>query len=406
MSLWKIFSGPSPEKLARKAEALVADAQWGPAKVALERALEKATDPELQAHLNAQIEACCDRLARQHLAQAEALAEAGHRPEAADLYRLAMEVARDPEIEDSARQGLGPLEAAAAAVEPELAYYSPSPGASPPGADDFQEDQATFWALIGTLPEDMQDAYEGYGEPFRSGYLALNSGDFELAAECLAEAHEDHPQAGTYIPLELAAAFAHLGRGDEAVDLLTEFLHYHPDILPAYQLLCDLLWEAENFEAVDDLLAGVPKDLLETVALVLLRGENFMRAGRLDAGIAFLDTVLDDFGWSDPVARLQAEICTQAGERDRARALYEELMQRCQSCHSRVDPMVKHNYAELSFADGQRDTRLLELYLSLTQEAPDRAAHYFRRVSAIYDAQGHREEAERFKALSERPLTR
>jgi hypothetical protein len=81
-------------------------------------------------------------------------------------------------------------------------------------------------------------------------------------------------------------------------------------------------------------------------------------------------------------------------------------MQRCQRCHGRIDPMVKHNYAELCFADGQRDTQLLELYLSLAQEAADHAELYFRRVSAIYAEQGHAAEAKRFEALARRSSIR
>jgi tetratricopeptide (TPR) repeat protein len=410
MSLWKLFSGPTPEKLAHRAQTLLKARQWGPAKVALERALEKAVDPKLKTELQADVRICCDHLAQDHLSQAAALAEGGHQRDAAELYRLAMEIARDPRLKVKADEELERLLSAAAPVSTDPVYYSPSP--TSPNRDDGPvkggdaDDEATFWALIGTLPEDMQDAYEAYGEPFRSGYLALNRGDFEQAAILLGEAHQTHAQAGAYILLELAAAYTHTGKTTEARDLLNEFLHYHPDILPAYQLYCDLLWEASEFEMVDALLARVPPELVDTVALVLLRGENFLRAGSFDAGIAYLEEVLASFGWSDPVAELLATLLTEAGDRTRARSLYGEIMQRCQSCHSRVDPMVKHNFAELSFADGQRDTQLLELYLSLAQEAPDRADLYFRRVSAIYAEQGHAAEAKRFEALARGSVNR
>ena len=402
MSLWKIFSGPSPEKLAHRAETLLQERQWGAAKIAFEHALEKAQTPEWHAHLTAEIEVCCNHLAREHLAQAASLVEGGHQKDAADLYRLVMEVARDPELKEMARRELAGLESAAAAGESDPIYYSPEPGAAPSmNTEAGVDDEATFWALIGTLPEDMQDAYEDYGEPFRSGYLALNRGDFELAATLLEEAHGEHPQAGTYIPLELAAAYAHTGRAAEARELLKAFLHYHPDILPAYQLFCDLLWDAQDFEAVDDLLARVPEDLMDTAALVLLRGENFRRAGQLEAGAAFLKQVLEDFGWNDSVAQLLAAVYTEAGNTGGARALYGEIMEHCQSCHHQVDPRVKHNYAELCFRAGQRDTPLLELYLSLVEEVPAQASHYFQRVSAIYTKQGYPQEAQRFQKLAE-----
>ncbi len=402
MSLWKIFSGPTPEKLARQAQELVDAGQWGPGKLALERALEKAQDAELEDHLRAEIQACCDHLAREHLEQAQTMVAGGHQRDAAEYYRLAMEVARDPQLEAQAREGLDRLQAAPAAPSgASLAVYHPAEPGDPDlyGGED-EDAQATFWALIGTLPEDMQDAYEDYGEPFRSGYLALNRGEFDTAAQLLEEAHQAYPQAGTYIPLELAAAYAHTGRPAEARELLDTFLNYHPDILPAYQLFCDLLWDEEDFDAVDDLLAGVPEALVDSVALVLLKGENLKRAGDHEAAITFLEAVQKSFTWSEPVARLLATVYTAAGQSEAARVIYGELIQRCQSCHSRVDPLIKHNFAELSFAAGQRDTQLLELYLSLAQEAPPQAAIYFQRVGSIYAEQGHEDEAARFEALA------
>lgn len=413
MSLWKIFSGPTPEKLARQAQELVDAGQWGPAKLALERTLEKTKDPELEDHLRAEIRACCDHLAREHLEQAQGMVEGGHQRDAAEYYRLAMEVARDPQLEAQARGGLDRLQsdrlqaAPAAPSGASSAVYHPAEPDDPDLYGSGDEDaQATFWALIGTLPEDMQDAYEDYGEPFRSGYLALNQGEFDTAARLLEEAHQDHPQAGTYIPLELAAAYTHTGRSAEARELLETFLHYHPDILPAYQLYCDLLWEAEDFDAVHDLLAGVPEALVDSVALVLLKGENLQRAGDHEAAMGFLEDVQKNYGWNEPVARLLASVYADSGQPEPARVLYGELMQRCQSCNSRVDPLIKHNFAELSFAAGQRDTQLLELYLSLAQEAPVQAAVYFQRVSSIYTEQGHAGEAARFEELARQAAER
>lgn len=402
MSLWKIFSGPTPEKLARQAQELVDAGQWGPAKLALERSLEKTKDAELEDHLRAEIRVCCDNLAREHLDQARAMVEGGHRRDAAEFYHLAMEVTRDPQLEAQAREGLERLQAVAAAPRGDIATpYQPAEAGDPDlGGSGDEDTEATFWALIGTLPEDMQDAYEDYGETFRSGYLALNRGEFDQAARLLEEAHQAHPQAGTYIPLELAAAYTHTGRPAEARELLDTFLNYHPDILPAYQLLCDLLWDAEDFHAVDDLLAGVPEALVDSAALVLLKGENLQRAGDYKGAIAFLEDVQKNFTWSEPVARLLATVYTAADQSDEARLIYGELIQRCQSCPSRVDPLIKHNFAELSFAAGQRDTQLLELYLSLAQEVPTQAAVYFQRVGSIYAEQGHADEAARFETLA------
>ena len=82
--------------------------------------------------------------------------------------------------------------------------------------------------------------------------------------------------------------------------------------------------------------------------------------------------------------------------------MYKEVMDACTGCRARVDPEIKHKYAELSFQEGVRNAVILELYLSLAREIPENAAVYFDRISSIYDSQGNTEEASRFRSFSER----
>jgi hypothetical protein len=49
-----------------------------------------------------------------------------------------------------------------------------------------------FAALCGTLPADVQKAYRRYGDNFKTGYLALNQGDFVVAARQLYPAGACH----------------------------------------------------------------------------------------------------------------------------------------------------------------------------------------------------------------------
>jgi hypothetical protein len=77
-------------------------------------------------------------------------------------------------------------------------------------------------------------------------------------------------------------------------------------------------------------------------------------------------------------------------------------MDQCSSCHSRIDPVVKHKYAELCFEAGNTGTDILEMYLSLAQEIPENAAHYFDRISLIYSDRGNLSEAERFRSFAAR----
>ena len=85
-----------------------------------------------------------------------------------------------------------------------------------------------------------------------------------------------------------------------------------------------------------------------------------------------------------------------------ARRMYQEIMAHCSGCHSRIDPLVKEKVADLSFAAGIHDSAILELYLALAQELPQKASVYYAKVSRIYQALGNETEARRFLALADR----
>jgi tetratricopeptide (TPR) repeat protein len=272
---------------------------------------------------------------------------------------------------------------------------------SDPLPNEASEDDY-FLALCGTLPEEVRDAYLAYGEDFKSGYIALNRGDFRAAAESLSRAMAQNPQPESYIPLELASAKLNLDRPAEARELLENFLEHHPHALPAYQLLCEIHWEAEDFDRVDALLSSLAGELAESVAVVVLKGETLMRAGRHADARDFYRQILEVYGWNDTVARELAKAHEALGESAEARAIYREIIGRCDSCRVRIDPAIKHRYAELCFADGLLTTEILEMYLALAREIPENASRYFDRISRIYATQGNPTEAERFRSFARR----
>jgi len=410
MSLLKLFSGPSPEKLEQKGDALFEAGLWGRAKLEYERALhklEKQTGQENdhQKQLAAKILKTREALARDHRQTAENLIDGGYFDDAKDMLALAMEVTADEPFRQELEQHLKELEAQqrqkpdAASPDPFYGLAADDDDDEPPPASSEDE---YFFALLSTLPDEVQDAYLEYGEDFKIGYIALNNGDFQEAASSLSRAMEENPGPESYIPLELAAAYLNLDRSTEAQNLLENFLEHHPEALPAYQLLCEIYWEQKNFHQADILLESVPHEFAESLAIVLLKGETIFQAGNFEATGDYYHGVLDTYGWDDTVARELAKACEAQGEPDRARDIYREIMDRCNSCHSRIDPVVKHKYAELCFAAGMTGTDILEMYLSLAREIPGNAAHYFDRVSRIYTDQGNASEAERFRAFSAR----
>ncbi|MFZ0726054.1 MAG: hypothetical protein WAM61_09715, partial [Desulfobacterales bacterium] len=103
MSLLKLFSGPSPEKLEEKGDGFFAAGHWGQAKLAYDGSLDKrqkrsGPDVEAQRRLAEKIRAVADALAEEHRQTAQDLIDGGYDEEARALLALAAEVAADPRL--------------------------------------------------------------------------------------------------------------------------------------------------------------------------------------------------------------------------------------------------------------------------------------------------------------------
>lgn len=408
MSLIDLFRGPSPEKLEKKGDALLRAGKWGHAKLAYERALSKLpkrSDHDtvsLKERLEQMVLTARNGLAREHVQNAEEMLEGGFPSDACDLLELAKEVNADEEFDGEISKRLSEAREKKRTDKEESEgeiYYGLSEEEEEvePGAAD--ED---FFALVATLPEAARDAYLGYGEDFKFGYLALNRGDFAEAADLLARALANDPSPDSLIPLELATALINLEREEEAEGLLRGLMNYHSDALPAYQLLCEIFWERKDFASVEELLASIPAELADTLPVSLMRGENYYRAEKYQAAADFFEEFLQTYEWSDPVALELAKVYETMGRREDARGMYRKIMNRCTSCHARIDPAVKHRYAELSFEAGIMENEILEIYLSLAREIPVNAVLYYERISAIYAAKGNEVEARRFQSFLEK----
>jgi tetratricopeptide (TPR) repeat protein len=364
MSFLKLFSVKTPEAHEQKGDELFADDLWGKAKVEYERALEKLekTVPQndnLKSRLQEKIQRTKASLAHSHKHNADDMLEAGFYHDARELYTLALELTEDAGLKTDLAEKLDQLDFhMSKKVEETLADYDADEeqtGEQQPVEPCGQGDEY-FTALCGTLPAEVQKAYRSYGDNFKKGYLALNQGDFELAADSLSKAMEENPATSSYIPLELATAYLNLEKHSDAQQLLETFIENQPQALPAYQLLCEIYWE--------------------TGALT--------------------------YGWNEPVARALAKTHEALNEFANARNLYRNIMDQCHSCHARIDPFIRQRYADLCFDSGMLNTDILDLYLSLAQEVPDNAAEYYEKVSRIYAAQGNHTEAGRFHAIAEK----
>ena len=414
MGLLSIFSGKAPENYEQKGDALFEANAYGKAVVEYQRALDRLgktspSDDGYRQKLQDKIRTSRENLALEHQQTAENLMEAGHDYDAHQYIELALELTEDPELKNALEQQLQTGEVPETEdivndiAEVEIQEHEPDyKDEQVEDSLDGDEDDENFAALVGTLPDDVQDTYMGYGEDFKTGYLALNRGDFETAAEHLTAALEVHPDSAGYIPLELATACLNLGKHDEARRLLEAFLEHHPDALPAYQLLCEVYWETKAFDRAEELLASLPLDLEESVAGYLLRGETLFQAEKYTDAKSFYRGFFKTYEWNESIARSLAKTHEALGEMANARNIYSEIMAQCSSCHARIDPYIKQKFADLSFASGLNTTDVLELYLSLASEVPQNAVEYYQKISRIYSVQGNLEEARRFQQISEK----
>ena len=402
MGILKNIFSQKPEKHEQKGDTFFNNSGWGMAKIEYENALSKLEKTssgydESEARLQDKLRRSREALALEHSQTGETLMEQAYYDDARDLFQLAIDLTQDPELISAIENRMLKMELLTAR---DIQTDDSGPQVNVEGVSDEQEDEY-FMALCGTLPEDVRGAYHSYGEAFKSGYLALNRGEFALAADYFARAMEENPSPDSIIPLELATAYMNLEKFDEAHQLLTTFLQYHPDALPGYQLLCEVFWETGAFDQAEALLADCPDELKNSSAYYLLRGEAMFQSGNYSEATSYYQDFMKEYGWNELIARALARTFETLGDFENARDMYAKIMGQCSSCHTRIDPFVKRKFADISFDLGQHSSAMLEMYLSLAQEDPENNPFYFQRVSRIYASLGNEEEARRFKLFAQ-----
>ena len=106
--LGKLFGGRSLEEERAHADALFERGDFGAAKLSYERAASQGKGkPELQAELRKRGEDCQDAIAKQHLDEANRLAQEGNLELAFDALRQVELTAADPALQRRAREGRG-----------------------------------------------------------------------------------------------------------------------------------------------------------------------------------------------------------------------------------------------------------------------------------------------------------
>ena len=377
---------------------------FGQAKLEYEAALEKRRrespgDVKIP-HLQDKIHRCREALAREHKERGDGLVEDGYFEEAREYYTLALDLTRDAEL-------IGVLERCRQIIESRQAEEyqkeiqeidEPEPEIVAPSVPESEEEYAA--ALFNTLPDDVRDAYLNYGDSFKSGYIALNRGQFDIAVDGLTLALEEYPEPEGRIRFELATAYLNLRRIEEARTLLEAFVAHNSDDMPAYRMLCEIYWDAGRSDLVQTLLDSVSDDRRKLPEYCLLRGEAFFRAGNYPEAESLYLNFLIDCGWDSAVAQALAGTYEASGDLNKAQELYGKIIGQCSGCGVRVEPPIKRKYADLSMATGKQNKQILEIYLTLAEQDSANAAGYYNNVSQIYATLGHEKESRRFRQIA------
>ena len=398
MGLLDFLMPKSFDAMEEKADRMVSANDLGLAKLQYEKALlriEASSPPDAIRHrdrIEMKIVNAAELLARQHKSTAEDLFAANCHGEAGELLSLARELTTDTHL----RQEIDTLLSHVASdmhivVETEMA------GEDSDAANfDPDDEDGYFEVLLSTLPDEIQKEYMALGTHFQSGYVALNRGDFGLAAERLNQAMLEQGGHVTYAHLELATAHLNLGDTDVAQVLLEAFVDVFPESLRAYESLCEMYWDRGEYDLADRLLQASPDTLKLSVPILLLMGETLRRSDKLEEAVSFYLKSIEYLGWQEPIAVALARTYEAAGRNKEALEAYQEIASNCRSCHQRLDPLVRHRYAELRYQAGDVSSDLLETYFALCSENPSDQERYYRRISIIYEQQGYPDEARRY----------
>lgn len=189
----KIFGGGSFEEHRAEGDKLFEAGRLEDARLAYQRALEKAKGAPSQAvtACHERIAECLDRMAEARIRQAAELVEAGHQDLAEVELRNAMETAASEEIARRARRALETLEKDDARRQAE---------AEPEMSDDDR------WALLaGGWEGDQLDEYDAYLPEIQPALLALHDGKGAEARAQL-EALLEEAEEPCYLLLEVGRA--------------------------------------------------------------------------------------------------------------------------------------------------------------------------------------------------------
>lgn len=366
MSLLKKLFSADPEALESRADALFERGEYGPAKLAYEKALAAAPDGAREA-LSDKVSRCIDGIARQRIDEAKAYLQQGSTELAAHELEGALEVAIDESLRHEARAMLDGLEATAAQAQ-----------AEPPTMTD--EERVAL--LMGQWQDTQAGEYEQHGEELLDALVAMHKEDYAQARPKL-EALLAQASSPRYLWLEVGRARLLTDDVEGGKEALRSFLAALEEgeggeaQLAANLTLARLADDAGDFDEATRCFDAAVHALPDDYRPYLAMGAFLRDKGHGDEAVEVLLTSLELSRTTGTDWRLLEELGLAhelAKKPEEARRFLEQVIEFFRN-HQINDypPATATALARLYEADGRLD-RAADMYRALSQGS-DRERH-------------------------------
>jgi len=402
--LRNLFRKKDLAELTSEADALFAEQRFGDAKLAYDRAAERAGKDKHGSceALEARASECCDRLALKRAHEAEELFASGQDELAKEELKHALDTARSSAVQEQVREVERRLEGkeVAAAVQ-EAAPLS---------------DEEHLMLLTSSWEPHQAAELEAYGEPLLEAALAIERGDGEAATKALHELLASAPTA-SYLWLELGRAQLVRAALDEAEQALRTFLtRIGPEEggaarLLAHRELARIAHERGDREAAIGELEAAAEALSDDPRPLLDLGNYLRLIDRPREAVEVLELCAAAFGDNEvewPVTMELGLACAAAGDDARAITLLEGVLEALLAKrHTDLPPPAVVALARLhERADNL--ARAADLYRNLTQGSDvENHGRYHLEAARLLDVLKLTDEAarmrERARALGAQP---
>jgi tetratricopeptide (TPR) repeat protein len=394
MSLLKKLFSADPEGLEKKADALYAAGDYGPAKLAYEKALAASPDGA-QAALDDKVRRCTDGIARERIEEAKAYLAQGSIELAELELEGALEVAVGEALRDEAQGLLDGLEAKEAQEQATATEVT---------------DEEHVALLMGQWHEAQADEYDSYGDALLDALLAMHREQFDDARAQLEALLAEAPEP-RYLWLEVGRARLLADDVPAGKEALQSFLAALQDDeggetkLAANLALARLADDAGEFEEAMGYFDGAVHALPEDYRPYLAMGAFLRTSGHGAEALEVLHTSLELGKKAGTDWRLLEEIglASELAEKpDEARSFLEQVVEFFTS-HQITDfpPTTATTLARLYEADGRLE-RAADLYRALSQGSDkERHALYHYEAGRLLHALGLSDEARRMLTRAE-----